>query len=411
MPFGIGKLQLLQTLPTFILGKTNGFGSLNDLSGLNLRGRLELKNLEHVKNPEEGHEGKLSEKPDLNFLSLSWTHDVDTRMSCEVLENLRPPPGLKGLDINGYGGSTFPSWLCYGNVLVKLSLINCSCHELPPLGRLPCLEDLHMKGLSEIKIIGHDFYGDHTVGGFPSLKQLALFDMPNLLEWKNLKLRLTETVESSDHLSKLAFPCLDTLSIKGCTKLTNLPSLLNLEKLALSDCNVMLLGSVVHLESLSTLVINEFQGQMQGIKLEISNSVKTLAIYNCDDLICLLEESMQGFTSLEHLSIICCDKLISLPTGLGYLTSLQKLDLVECQELVNIPDIFPHLPFLQELTIDGCLNLDWLPESIQSPSPHLKVVIQRCPKLETKLNLQKGQSSKPTHTPFIAKELREFVEE
>lgn len=385
MPYGIGKLRLLQTLSVFILTKTSGFGSLSDLGGLNLRGTLEIKNLEHVSDPAEAHDAKLSEKSSLYSLGLSWGQNLESKFSAQVLDSLRPSQDLKVLYIKGYTDSNFPSWSCNINFnLVKLSLINCNCKEIPPLGQLPCLRDLHIKGLHKVQIIGHEFYGDDLLGGFPSLKQLELFDMSNLLEWRNFNL----------YLSKVACPRLETLSIQGCTKLTTLPMLPNLRKLALSNCNLMLLGSLTHLKSLSSLVIDEFreQGTISTTNLGRLTSIRTLTIYDCNDLISLLDEGMQGFTSLEQLSILFCAKLKSLPMGLKYLTSLKKLHIEECKELVNIPDIFPNLSFLQELSIKGCSNLVSLPDTIQI-LPYQKILIQRCPKLETKLNVPNDDES------------------
>ncbi|KAA8535584.1 hypothetical protein F0562_030587 [Nyssa sinensis] len=393
MPYGIGKLSLLQTLPTFILGNTRGCGSLSELRSLNLRGRLEIKNLENVRNLAEADAVELYDKLNLHSLGLSWGDNFDWRMSAEVLESLRPPPALRVLDIIGYGAPMFPSWLQDGILkLIEVSLINCYCQSLPPLGQLPYLRNLYIKGLSKVKTIGLEFYGDPSGGGFPSLQQFKLSDMPILSEWRSPELEkndfLTRSEESSNYIFEQAFPRLHTLSVKGGSRLTNLPLLPNLRKLALSNCNPMLLGSLAHLTSLSSLVFDEFrEPTFLSTNLGRLNSVRTLTIYDCDGLISLLEEGMQEFTALEYLSIFCCHKLKSLPMGLRYLTSLKKLEIVDCQELVNIPDVLQFLSSLKEFVIEGCPNLDSLPDSMQNLINLRKVVIKRCPRLERKLDV------------------------
>ncbi|OMO99495.1 Disease resistance protein [Corchorus capsularis] len=59
---GIGKLRLLKKLPIFVLGKRSDCATLNELSGLDLMEKLEIKNLENVTNEADARDAKLSEK-------------------------------------------------------------------------------------------------------------------------------------------------------------------------------------------------------------------------------------------------------------------------------------------------------------------------------------------------------------
>jgi hypothetical protein len=61
MPTGIGKLVHVQTWPIYIVGKGNG-ESIAELSCLNLRGELNIKCLENVRDAEEAKSANLKEK-------------------------------------------------------------------------------------------------------------------------------------------------------------------------------------------------------------------------------------------------------------------------------------------------------------------------------------------------------------
>ncbi|KAL3506837.1 hypothetical protein ACH5RR_032219 [Cinchona calisaya] len=387
IPSGIGKLKFLQRLPTFVLNDLDDCAGLSDLQCLKIRDRLEIKNLEYVKCAADAFEAKLHEKTGIHSLALSWGQDiifVDETLAA-VLEQLRPSSNLKILEIIGYKGFKFPSWLRnqYVPNLVKISLANCSCRELPPLGELPYLIDLSIKGMTEVHSIGDEFYGDSDVSSFPSLKQLELFDMPNLSEW---------TCRRKDESYRECFPCLETLTVKGCSKLTSLPSLPYLKSLALWNSSEQLLCSITYLTSLSSLLVYEFRlFQEPEFRLAEAgfSSLTTLTIYDCGDLICLLNEGIRGFISLKHLSVLYCDGLVTLPPGVGYLTHLQKLNIADCQDLLYIPDTISNISSLKEVTIEACPLLESLPLGLLNLPNIQKFFIQECPKLQKFLDTQK----------------------
>ncbi|XVF29564.1 hypothetical protein REPUB_Repub15cG0132100 [Reevesia pubescens] len=386
-PSGIGKLRLLKKLPTFVLGKRSDTAKLYELSGLDLEERLEIKNLENVTKEADARDAKLHEKVNLHLLGLSWGHNgsMNAQMSAKILENLSPPQNLSDFFLKGYRGYRFPSWMYQGLPnLLKISLINCSCEKLPPLGQLPFLKVLYLKGMSEVWAIGHEFYGDGVVRGFPSLEQLEIYDMPNLEEWKSIQMEKTEIFPlvggSSGPLSQEAFPLLEKLVIEGCCRLTALPVVPNLKSLALCDCNEILLCSVVHLPSLSSLVIEKLKELDSLTDYFRSFSLEKLTLYNCDNLDYLFEGN-QAFSSLKYLSILYCDRLISLPSGLRLLTSLQRFDLMECEELSDI-SVLDSLNSLQELTIVGCPLLQSIPSGVHDLTNLQRLVIKGCPALE-----------------------------
>lgn len=393
IPCGIGKLKFLHRLPVFLINDLEGSAGLSDLQSLDLRETLEIKNLEYIKCAADASKAKLHEKAGLVSLTLSWGEDTDSVTPKDldhILENLRPPPHLKVLEIIGFKGQTFPSWLRNQGLpnLVKLSLANCSCRELPALGDLSYLNDLSIKGMTEVHSIGDEFYGHGDSSCFPSLEQLELFDMPNLSEWKcrgkdkSFSFRLIE--QSSSNWYNQSFPCLETLTVMGCSKLINLPSIPSLKSLALWNSSEQLLGSISNLTSLSTLLVYEFQLSLQPALLSESGfgSVTTLTIYDCGDLISRFSDRIRGFTSLKYLSVIYCHRLESLPTEVGYLTTLQKLNIAHCQDLAHFPDTMSNLFSLKEMKIAACPSLESLPQKmLDQPSPP-KFIIQDCPKLQ-----------------------------
>ncbi|XWS13137.1 hypothetical protein CRYUN_Cryun36dG0011800 [Craigia yunnanensis] len=394
-PLGIGELRLLKKLPIFVLGKRSDSAKLNELSGMDLKERLEIKNLENVTKEADARDAKLYEKVSLHSLGLSWGHNgcMNTQMSAKILENLSPPQNLRDFCLKGYKGSRFPSWMNQGLPnLLKISLINCSCQELPRLGQLPFLKVLYLKGMSEVRAIGHEFYGDGVVRGFPCLEQLEMYDMPNLEGWKSIQMEKTEIFTvvggSSGPLSHEAFPRLDKLVVKGCHRLNALPVIPNLRSLALCDNNEMLLCSVVHLPSLSSLVIEKLK-ELETLTDYFKNfcPIEKLTLYDCDHLDYLFEGN-QAFSSLKYLSILYCDRLMSLPMGLRLLNSLQRFDVMECEQLNDI-SVLQSLSSLQELVIVGCPMLHSVPSGVHNLTHLQRLVIRGCPALERQIELRK----------------------
>ncbi|XP_027166502.1 putative disease resistance protein RGA3 [Coffea eugenioides] len=198
MPFEIGQLQFLQTLPFFNIGEERGqqIGELRNLK--NLSGQLELCNLELVKSKEEAESANLIGKPNIDELRLLW-NEIDNSKNNDseynqVLEGLHPHPNLKGVIIERFFGDQLSTWIGELGRLVKFKLQNCkNCKELPTFGNMPFLRSLHLKGLDSLTSIGPSFYGRSGVHSgstsqrplnlFPALEDLILENMQNLREW------------------------------------------------------------------------------------------------------------------------------------------------------------------------------------------------------------------------------------
>ncbi|XP_028120531.1 putative disease resistance protein RGA1 [Camellia sinensis] len=238
MPFGLGELTCLQTLPIFIVGKdssiSKAIGGIGELNNLNhLRGGLQIKHLENARNRtsrlKELKGANLKEKKFIQKLTLEWTGDKDgvdyVDVDGRVLEDLQPHPNLKELNVEGYGGITFPSWMMIKMVswlpnLVCITIQNCRrCQHLPWFGDLPFLKFFKLQSLSALEYIDNNYIGSSSVANttsdatvdtpsssrsklmnaatrgsfFPALEKLLLDGLPLLKEW------LREVVMANDH--------------------------------------------------------------------------------------------------------------------------------------------------------------------------------------------------------------------
>ncbi|KAJ8643402.1 hypothetical protein MRB53_005180 [Persea americana] len=90
MPARISKLSDLQTLTLFIVSKENGIDELRDL---NLRGSINIQNLQNMLNPVDVDKVGLREKHKLSALGLSWKDSHDSTAA----ENENCEPVIKSL--------------------------------------------------------------------------------------------------------------------------------------------------------------------------------------------------------------------------------------------------------------------------------------------------------------------------
>jgi hypothetical protein len=74
-----------------------------------------------------------------------------------------------------------------------------------------------------------------------------------------------------------------------------------------------------------------------------------------------------GLTALDSLTVESCNKLKTLPKGLGKLGALKQLTLLELDQLQEMPDLI-GLTALDSLTIVNCFKLK-KPRPPPSPDP------------------------------------------
>ncbi|TXG47393.1 hypothetical protein EZV62_026687 [Acer yangbiense] len=414
MPPEIGQITCLKTITRFIVGKKRGC-HLDELKGLNLGGTLSIEHLQRVENPQDAN---LVEKLNLRRLSLSWENDIDLQSQEDVekvIEALKPHLNLKQLDISGYKGDQFPSWMrdITLNNVVYIEISNCDiCSQLPPcLVLLPFLRTLHLSNMSRVMYIDDHFQGGGMTRGFPSLQSLKIENLPSLQRFsredgrkllprqtsliiengRKLLPRLTSLIiENLPSLQRFSredgrklLPCLTSLIIVKCPKLTSLQHLPSVEQLTVSGCNEVVLGSIsnlknlislelsndnlnylpegtlLNLTSLKTLNISGFR-KLKCLPTEIGSlsSLEKLDIKCCPELESFPEQGMEGLKSLKYLTLQSCRKFTSLTEGLQHLSCLESLSLNNCPELVALPDGMKYLTSLCHLKLSGSYDLE-----------------------------------------------------
>ncbi|XP_047954834.1 putative disease resistance protein RGA1 [Salvia hispanica] len=349
LPTEIGKLTCLQTLGYFRVGDKSGhkieeLGSLN-----NLKGKLEIFDLEKVGNKEEAEKANLHKKSKLLELNLKWALDREgeTTNDEDVLEGLQPHSNLMKLEIEGFKGIRFPSWSPVENVhqdswvqldnLIDIRLTWCSeCDEIPVFGQLPNLKSLYLYELSCVKFINSSAHESECIV-FPALESLEMYDMPKLTEWVH-----TESVGVSG--VKL-FPHLQYLVIKRCKQLTNFPALF---------CSPLKTLDIVDIGSYMPIA-NIFETEL--------TLLTQLFVRRIDDQGFLPDCLFSSNPNLSVLEIKECRNLRGLPDGLCTIKSLEKLIIRECPNLehVGVQHSEGSLTCLKELEIEDCNALLHLP--------------------------------------------------
>ncbi|XP_057777562.1 putative disease resistance protein RGA3 isoform X1 [Salvia miltiorrhiza] len=241
LPAEIGRLTCLQTLTRFIVGDNKGY-QIEELGSLNnLKGELEILNLEKVLDKEEALKANIFQKPNLFDLRFVWTESrKDERNDESVLEGLQPHKNLMKLGIEGFKGKRFPSWTLKMavqdvpqgswvplNNLTQITLSWCQeCKEIPMMEHLQNLKYLHLKGLKKVRFINSSFNNLMSLY-IEELERLEC--LPNWLFYNN------------QNLSKFW--------ISGCPKLKELPdglqTLNSLEDLFIWSCpNLRWIGNL-----------------------------------------------------------------------------------------------------------------------------------------------------------------------
>ncbi|KAI3851108.1 hypothetical protein MKW92_042861 [Papaver armeniacum] len=348
MPREVSRFSKLKELSVFIVGIGKGYG-IEELKHLNLLGgKLVIKNLGNV---TEANQANLMGKENITHLKLHWDSrirdDSDSGRRYEkdnrMINDLKPHQNLKKLEISNFAGSKLPAWMMSTSIhlpdLVYLTLQNCgNCEHLPALGRLQSLRFLRMESMDAIKQIGNEFYPTNGEASFPSLAELHLCCFPNLEEWLG-----------DQQSSASSFPCLETMEISDCPKLSTTPTEFpSLKKLKFSI-------ELLNRPNFKSLPLKLFRGA--------NNVLQTLRISSCDAFVGFLPDNDQEqqlyqpyHLSNNFLSVIeiwRCASLTVLPADFRGLSSLTYLAIKECRSLKSLPDGIQYLPALQKLIIGG----------------------------------------------------------
>ncbi|CAB4272879.1 unnamed protein product [Prunus armeniaca] len=215
LPKGIGRLTSLRALDGFHLcggDDKNDTFKLGDLRLLDkLEGSLFISELGNLTDASEVKKAQLWNKKHILHLRLDfWNGDDaegDRKSDVEILNVLEGPQKLKSLDICNYSSTLSPKSISLHS-LRSLTLHGWRyCEVLPPLGKLPSLENLRINDMPSLKKVGVEFLGIEETQTpshsptilFPKLKQLSFDRVRDWEEWEGKKIH-KETVMHTSRL-------------------------------------------------------------------------------------------------------------------------------------------------------------------------------------------------------------------
>ncbi|KAI9126991.1 hypothetical protein K1719_001550 [Acacia pycnantha] len=318
---------------------------------------------------------------DLEELEEDMNLDLNSTKSAELIENPMhdrdreimnklQPWDLRFLEVAGYRGTTFPTWLgsrSY-NDLTELRLINCqNCRRIPALGQLPALRDLTIEGLQSVVAVGSEFFKGHDCASlipFPSLESLKFANMISWEEWHSVDME--------------AFPKLHTLRFDCCPKLIgNLPlQLVSLECLEIATCP-LLASSIPKYPRIHILRIIK----SQNVVLQEQALPPSLHFLEFSDARML--EPLSEKLHIEHLVIRNFSDAAPLPVIHMPPSAVENLDLIDCENLKFVLISKAPLVHLEIIFIYKCKFLKSLLADMERLLPNLRQLrIVRCPEME-----------------------------
>jgi len=260
---GVEGLSSLRELDDFHVSGNDKESNIGDLRNLNhLQGSLTIRWLGDVKDPDEVKKAEMKSKKHLTRLGLFFESRTDREKinDGEVLEALEPmtPPNIDSLRIYYYKGviPVFPTWINKLRVVVLFDWRK--IENLPPLGKLPSLEELTVYRMECVGRVGRGFLGlgvdsdisigemtssssSNTIIAFPKLKSLLFGFMEEWEEWEGGEGGNEDKTNIS--ISTIIMPSLRSLTIWNCPKLKALPDYVlrstTLEQLQITDSPIL----------------------------------------------------------------------------------------------------------------------------------------------------------------------------
>ncbi|CAL8074277.1 unnamed protein product [Prunus armeniaca] len=363
----VSRLQSLSSLHIFNCGKLNY---------LPIEGLRSLTRLESMKIGLFSEE--LDSFPDFELPSQIRTLEIrgwpKLKSLPQQIQHLTT--SLTTLEIESFDGvEALPEWLGNLTSLTHLSIKECkNLMYMPSLQRVVGLRELvidncqalsswpsgleYCTSLSTLIILGCS-----NLTSIPLSQSDSDASTLPLLEY--LAIRSCSSLEFIPITLGKGMSCLRTLKIEDCEKLSSLPTRLeyciSLEELSIQRCpNLTSRLSLVGCTSLLYLRIeecNELTSILSG--LQSCTSLSSLYISDCQNLRHLPADGRQTLVSLYQLTIARCPNLEAIP-NLDNLTSLDNLTIMGCDGLTSLPTGLPSCKSLEELTIESCHNLKYL---------------------------------------------------
>ncbi|KAJ4962677.1 hypothetical protein NE237_022616 [Protea cynaroides] len=255
-----------------------------------------------------------------------------------------------------------------------------SCEKLAVFPRVPSIQKLSLNNCHQLTTLSDNSQhpssssSDGEAYQFGGLRDLYIFDCPNMRK-----------------LPHGTFTSLVNLEMQNCKELPFLPMLPSIKLLVLKfvQCNEMVLENVSDLSSLSSLHMegNSNLSSLPNEFFQHLTKLQQLEIHDFNELMMMV--GLQHLTSLEHLVISKCPKLVSLTNNeeeedghQGLLpSSLKYLSLFYCDNLKKLARSLCNLRFLTEVLIEGPTRLACLLKELELhtlTSLH-KLTISNCP--------------------------------
>ncbi|CAI9779986.1 unnamed protein product [Fraxinus pennsylvanica] len=272
IPQGVERLTGLWILSSFNVGR--GSGKLGYLRKLNqLRGSLELilGDLSELEDLDDAKKAELKNKKYIQKLSITFRGEVRV----DIMEALQPPPNLHYFRMCGYKGTHLPVWITSSVNYLRVLVIEYfeKCSSLPPLGKLPKLEELKILWMRSMKYVGNEFLGimgttqkiSSAETRFPKLRKLCIYRCDNWEKWEDI------TGDEKDHLSIM--PCLRELEIVDCNKLKALP-----------HCLLRMASSLEYLTVKSSLCLASLYGDRTGDEWDKISHIPHIKVDSLEDI-------------------------------------------------------------------------------------------------------------------------------
>ncbi|KAF7082631.1 hypothetical protein CFC21_086490 [Triticum aestivum] len=382
--FPVGRLTSLQELYNFKIQSVEGH-RISSLKNLTSLCKLQMCNLENVGGHEEVIQAKLNDKSYLRSLSLNWSEtNDDLKEDNLVLDKLEPHACLENLEITGYSGVRFPSWINHHPLVNMVSLELRWCKNwvhLPSLGNLQLLKHLELQNLSGLERIGPSS-GDSfpqnlktlVVEGCQELRNLPLLPLTLMqLEINNVGLEILPRIGAHhDNVdSQTTAPKLVSVIISNCSNLTTLSESFLLQEHYICTLRILKIVACAQLKHapLSFGSMNDLTefciGSCYSLRMMenvdgglLPCTLKELSMMQCGDLQLPLLDSLVGLTNLKSLSLCNCSRVKSLPSSEVFqsLTALREMVVKDCIFLSSLGGL-GALSYLSWLEITDCEQL------------------------------------------------------
>ncbi|XP_078166818.1 disease resistance protein RGA2-like [Carex rostrata] len=370
----LGKLTSLQSLDVFHVRKEEGY-KLQQLGCLKeIGGSLKIVNLENVRDKEEAIQARLIEKPKLKKLELVWAESVEINdLEIEVIEALQPPTNLEWLRIDGYRGSTYPTWLQDGFFIENakgVRFYNCNALTiLPP--------NFHQyRQCSEIVL--ENLGALRELSTFPEcLATLSIIKCPCLILICENELRVNENQSKmeSGFLEFFVDDDTDVLdhelkSFKQTISVENYGEELQILESSVRDnawehsrnINVNRAWWTCHVERMNFI----FRSNTRANKLKLPSMLRILHLGYCCISDGALSDCLREMVTLEELYLSGIMTITTLPP-IQVLESLQSLRVVEIKDCWYLRSLggLHAIPNLQRFWIGRCWCVDMFRKSLQ----------------------------------------------